>query len=232
MHTWDCVNILIAVSEFQRKILVSGGLPADKVVVKSNFVRSDTWKAERNTENAALFVGRLSMEKGINTLLSAWSSGRIPLRLKIIGDGPMAQEVRTCAAMNTSIEYLGPKPPKVVYNEMAKARFLVFPSEWFETFGRTVIESFSQGSPVLAADFGCVRELVEDGVTGYRFSPGNVDALVAGTFRFSDGEEYEQMRANCRKLFLSKYTADINYPLLMEIYTKAIAERKERGLVR
>jgi glycosyltransferase involved in cell wall biosynthesis len=134
--------------------------------------------------------------------------------------------------MNINIEYLGPKLPKVVYNEMAKAKYLVFPSEWYETFGRTVIEAFSQGTPVLAADLGCVRELVEDGVTGYRFSPGNVDALVAGTFRFSDGEEYERMRTNCRKLFLSKYTADINYPLLMEIYAKAITAQKKRAKAR
>jgi glycosyltransferase involved in cell wall biosynthesis len=231
-HTWDHVDLFVAVSDFQREILVRGGLPSEKVVVKPNFAGSETWKADENREEVALYVGRLSPEKGIRTLLSAWNSGKIPLRLKIIGDGPMAEEVRACAARNASIESMGLQPPEAVYREMAKARFLVFPSEWFETFGRTVIEAFSQGTPVLAADLGGVRELVEEGVTGYRFLPGNADALVAGALRFPGGEDYERMRSACRSLFLRKFTAEINYPLLTKIYARAIAVRKMRQTTR
>jgi glycosyltransferase involved in cell wall biosynthesis len=227
-RTWDGVDLFIAVSGFEREILVRGGLPSKKVVAKPNFVNLETVPAERNTEGAALFVGRLSPEKGIRALLLAWSTGKIPLHLKIIGDGPMSGEVRSCAATNASVEYVGPQPPSVVYREMAKAKFLVFPSEWYETFGRTVVEAFSQGTPVLAADLGGIRELVEEGVTGYRFPPGNVDALVAGALRFSSGLEYEQMRVNCRNLFLGKYTAEINYTLLMNVYAQAITSRKKR----
>jgi glycosyltransferase involved in cell wall biosynthesis len=226
VHTWDAVDLFVAVSDFQREILIRGGLPAQKIVVKPNFVGSDTERAEINKEQFALFVGRLSPEKGIGTLLSAWNTGRIPLRLKIIGDGPMADEVRACAASNTGVEYLGFQPTDAVYREMAKARFLVFPSEWYEALSRTVIEAFSRGTPVLAASLGAVRELVEEGVTGYLFPPGDVDALIAGTLRFPCGEEYEQMRSNCRKLFESKFTAEINYSLLTEIYAKAIAARE------
>jgi glycosyltransferase involved in cell wall biosynthesis len=200
----------------------------EKVVTKPNFVNSDAWNGEKNTEDTALFVGRLSPEKGIRTLLSAWSSGRIPFRLKIIGDGPMAGEVSACAAKNIGVEYLGPQAPEAVYRELTKARFLVFPSECFETFGRTVVEAFSRGTPVLASDLGSVRELVEDGVTGYRFTPENADALAAGALRFPGGEDYERMSTNCRSLYLSKFTAEINYTLLMEVYAKAIAVRKAR----
>jgi len=227
-RTWDRVDLFIAVSDFEREILVGGGLPAGNVVTKQNFADTDTWQAGIVKDELALYVGRLSPEKGVITLLSAWNSGRIPLRLKIIGDGPLAEEVRSCAASNASIEYLGLLKPDAVYHEMARARFLVFPSEWYETFGRTVIEAFAQGTPVLAADLGCARELVEQGVTGYRFPPGDINALVEGTFRFSDGEDYERMRANCRNLFLSKYTAEMNYTLLIGIYHRAIATRKLR----
>jgi glycosyltransferase involved in cell wall biosynthesis len=226
IRTWDRVNLFIAVSDFERDILIRGGLPAEKIFVKPNFVDVDTLETVNISQDAALFVGRLSREKGIKTLLAAWTSGRILHRLKIIGDGPMVDEVRACAVSNSGVEYLGSRPSEAVYREMAKAKYLVFPSEWYETFGRAVVEAFSQGTPVLAADLGCVRELVEDGITGYLFPPGNVDALVAGAFRFSGGENYERMRANCRKQFLSKYTADINYPLLMDVYEKAIAIRK------
>jgi len=227
IRTWDRVNLFIAVSDFEREILIRGGLPADKIVVKPNFVGSTFCSAEMH-EDAALFVGRLSPEKGIITLLSAWNSGKIQLRLKIIGDGPLANEVRSCATSNQWVEYLGLRPADDVYREMAKAKFLVCPSEWYETFGRTVVEAFSQGTPVLAADIGCMHELVEEGVTGYRFSPGSVDALIAGTINFTSGEEYERMRANCRRLFQTKYTADINYPLLMDIYARAIEAQKMR----
>jgi glycosyltransferase involved in cell wall biosynthesis len=228
IRTWDRVSLFIAVSDFEREILVRGGLPAEKVVVKPNFINSESLTVEGNREDVALYVGRLSPEKGIRTLLSAWNSGRIQLRLKIIGDGPLADEVRSCVVSNERVEYLGLRPLDDVYREMAKAKYLVCPSECYETFGRTVVEAFSQGTPVLAADIGCMQELVEEGVLGYRFPPGNVDALVAGALRFSYGEEYERMRANCRKLYLNKYTADINYPLLMEVYSRAIAVRKKR----
>jgi len=231
-HTWDCVDLFIAVSGFERDVLVRSGMAADKIVVKQNFVGSDTWMNETNKESFALFVGRLSPEKGIRTLLAAWNSGRIPLPLKIIGDGPMIDEVRSCTASNISVEYLGAQLPKAVYREMARARFLVFPSEWYETFGRTVIEAFAQGTPVLAADLGGVRELVKEGETGFLFPPGNVDALVAGASRFPIGGDYERMRLNCRNLFLSKYTDKINYSLLANIYSKAREIRKQRRQIR
>lgn len=231
-RTWNAVDLFIAVSDFERKILVDGGLPAERVVVKPNFAGSDTWKAEKSTEDFALFVGRLSPEKGIGTLLSAWEAGRIPFRLKIIGDGPMAEEVRACAAANADVEYLGLQQPDKVYSEMEKAKFLVFPSEWYETFGRTVVEAFSRGTPVLAADLGAVRELVEDGVSGYCFQAGSVDALAAGALRFAAGENYEWMRSNCRSLFLDKYSAEANYGLLTGIYAKAIAARQKRQQAR
>ena len=161
-------------------------------------------------------------------MLSAWDTGKIPLRLKILGDGPMADEVRARAARNTSVEYMGLQTSEAVYQEMAKARFLVFPSEWYEGLSRTVIEAFAQGTPVLAADLGAVCELVEEGVTGYRFPAGNVDALAAGALRFTAGEDYERMCLNCRNLFLSEFTGEVNYSLLMDIYARAIAARRMR----
>ncbi len=231
-HTWDCIDKFIAVSDFERGILVGGGLPAEKIAVKPNYSASHIYTECRPAAAFALFAGRLSPEKGIRTLLSAWRSGRISLKLKIAGDGPLADEVRSSVAQNPNIEYLGMQPPEAVYREMAGARFLVFPSEWYETFGRTIIEAFSQGTPVLAADLGGVRELVEEGVTGYRFAAGNSEALAAGVRRFPDGDRYELMRQRCREEFLSKFTAETNYGLLMDIYGAAAEARRQRGKIR
>ncbi|MGD0547979.1 MAG: glycosyltransferase family 4 protein [Terracidiphilus sp.] len=227
-HTWNRIDQFIAVSRFEREMLIRGGLPGDKIAVKPNFAATDAWSGERPAEDFALYVGRLSPEKGIRTLFSAWNSGRIPLRLRMIGDGPMIGEVISCASTNHLVESLGAQPREAVYREMAKAKFLVFPSECYETFGRSVAEAFSLGTPALAADLGSVRELVEDGMTGYRFAPGNADALIAGALRFAGGDEHERMRANCRNVFLSNYTAEINYKMLMDIYSSAIENRKRR----
>jgi len=231
-HTWDHIDLFIAVSGFEKEVLVRGGVAAEKIVVKQNFVGSDTWRKETSTESFALFVGRLSPEKGIKTLLAAWNSKKIPLPLKIIGDGPMINEVRSSAASNISVEYLGAQLPEAVYNEMARARLLVFPSEWFETFGRTMIEAFAQGTPVLAADLGGVREIVKEGKTGFLFPPGNIDALIAGVFRFPIGGDYERMRLNCRSVFLSRFTSEVNYTMLIDIYARAIANRRLRQRTR
>ncbi len=226
--TWDRVDLFIAVSAFEREILIRGGLPAEKIVVKPNFARAKSWAAEEQREDAALFVGRLSPEKGIRTLLAAWETGGMPLRLKIIGDGPLREQVRSRAAAGNGIEYLGPQPPEAVDRAMARARILIFPSECFETFGRTVVEAFAQGTPVLAADLGAARELVEEGVTGFRFPPRDAAALAAGVLRFPRGEDYERMRAHCRGLFLSRFTAEINYARLMEIYAQTMAFSRKR----
>lgn len=228
LRIWDRVDLFLAVSGFQREILLRAGWPEEKVAVKPNFVHADLQTDDGNAEDFALYVGRLSPEKGIRTLLSAWNAGKIQSRLKIIGDGPMRDEVLRCASANPRVEYLGRKLPEDVYREMAKARFLVFPSEWFETFGLTIVEAFAQGTPVLAADLGCARELVEESVTGHRFQPGNPEALALGATRFSLGEDYQRMRTNCRNLFLSKFTAEINYTLLTDLYARAVSARMAR----
>ena len=226
--TWNKVDRFIAVSSYEREILIQGGMPADKVVVKPNYVGLFAPSAGGGARDYALYAGRLSEEKGIGTLLSAWNSKAIPLRLKIAGDGPMKNKVLACSADNSAIEYIGRLTSDAVYQEMSNARFLVFPSEWYETFGRTIVEAFAQGTPVLAADLGAARELVVDGVTGYLFSPGDAGALVNGALRFFQ-PNYEQLRENCRGSYLRNYTEESNYPLLMNIYAGAIDARKRRS---
>ncbi len=230
-RTWDKVDRFIAVSAFQRDLLVKGGLPADRLTVKPNHAAVTAPPTPPPIGDHALYAGRLSPEKGLRTLLAAWGTGRLPMGLKVIGDGPLEAEVRAHAASNPRIEVLGRLPSEAVYREMARARFLVFPSEWYETFGRTMIEAFAQGTPVLAADIGGARELVEDGVTGYRYEAGNPDALAAGALRFAPGAAYEAMRAACRRRYQSDFTADVNYGQLMAVYAQAIEARrlKSRG---
>nr|WP_259331163.1 glycosyltransferase family 4 protein [Thermus thermophilus] len=218
LRTWNLVDRFIALTEFARQKFVEGGLPAEKIVVKPNFVHPDPGPGE-GRGGYALFVGRLSPEKGVRTLLRAWAllGGRVPL--KVVGDGPLADEVREAARRLPGVEWLGRKSPKEVYALMGEAAFLVFPSEWYETFGRVAIEAFAKGTPVVASRIGAVGEVTEDGRTGLHFRPGDPEDLAAKVeWLLAHPEELARMRKEARAEYETKYTAERNYEQLMAIY--------------
>jgi glycosyltransferase involved in cell wall biosynthesis len=144
LGTWNLVDRFIALTEFARQKFIEGGFPPEKISVKPNFVHPDPGPGE-GRGGYALFVGRLSPEKGLGTLLMAWErlGGKVPL--KIVGDGPLAPEVQEAQKRIPGVEWLGRKAPEEVYALMGEASFLVFPSEWYETFGRVAIEAFAKG---------------------------------------------------------------------------------------
>jgi glycosyltransferase involved in cell wall biosynthesis len=215
------VNIYIALTHFAREKLIQGGLPADKIVIKPNFVHPDPGVG-KGAGGYALYVGRLSVEKGLDTLLKAWDSlgDRIPL--KIVGDGPLSDLVVAAQQQNPSIEWLGRKSMAEVHELMGDAQVLIFPSKWYETFGRVAVEAFAKGTPVIASKIGAIAELVDHGRTGLHFAPGNPTDLAANMEWFlSHSAEANQMRQTVRMEYEEKYTAECNYSRLMEIYTLA-----------
>jgi glycosyltransferase involved in cell wall biosynthesis len=219
----EMVDAYIALTEFSRQKLVEAGLPAEKIVVKPNFVHPDPGIG-RGRGQYALFVGRLSEEKGLSTLLAAWGriGGRLPL--KIVGDGPLGDVVAESAQSLDGVERLGRKDLREVYELMADAVVLIFPSECYETFGRVAVEAFAKGTPVIAANLGGIGEIVEHGRTGFHFEPGNVDDLVAQVERvLSNGSALGPMRQAARAEYEAKYTAERNYEMLAKIYERAMA---------
>jgi glycosyltransferase involved in cell wall biosynthesis len=226
MRTWArAVNVYVALTEFARGKFVAGGLPARKIVVKSNFVEAGVVPGGGRGD-FALFVGRLSPEKGVGTLLRAWRS--LPdVPLKVVGDGPLLDEVRAVARERpggVNVEALGRLPRREVFGLMRRARFLVFPSEWYEGFPLTIAEAFACGTPVVASRLGAMAEIVEDGRTGLLFSPGDSEDLAAKARRAWEHEaEAEEMRRGARREYEEKYTAERNYHALMGIYERAAA---------
>lgn len=222
MRTWtEMVDVYIALTEFARQKFIQGGIPAEKIVVKPNFVHSDIGCGE-GRGGYALFVGRLSTEKGIDTLLATWKllAGQIPL--KIVGDGPLASQVTEAVKKLDCVEWLGRRPVQEVYALMGNAMLLIFPSKWYETFGRVAIEAFAKGTPVIAANIGAITELIEHGRTGFLFCPGDSEDLAAKVeWALAHPRELAQMRREARIEFESKYTAKENYRRLMEIYALA-----------
>lgn len=227
MQTWSkMVNVYIALTEFARQKFIQGGLSAEKILVKPNFVYPDPGIGE-GRGGYGLFVGRLSSEKGIDTLLRAWEQlgGRVPL--KIVGDGPLAERVAMASERLPGVMWLGRRPVEEVYELMGEAAFLVFPSEWYETFGRVAIEAFAKGTPVIAARIGAIAELVKSGRTGLYFCPGDPEDLAAQVeWALTRPVELAQMRQEARTEFEAKYTAEQNYQTLMEIYQTVLRGTK------
>ncbi|MEB3219548.1 MAG: glycosyltransferase family 4 protein [Nostocales cyanobacterium 94392] len=221
MNTWaKMVDLYITLTEFARQKFIAGGIPAEKIVVKPNFVRPEP-EVGNGSGGYALFVGRLSVEKGLDTLLNAWEHLDHQIPLKIVGDGPLADQVVAATKRLPLVEWLGRKPMAQVHELMGEAKFLVFPSKWYETFGRVAIEAFAKGTPVIAANIGAIAELVDSGRTGLHFRPGDaLDLADKVKWILVNPEKLAQMRKQARLEFEAKYTADRNYQQLMEIYQK------------
>jgi glycosyltransferase involved in cell wall biosynthesis len=230
LGTWrNVVDRYIALTEFGRQKFIEGGLPADKIAVKPNFVYPDPGPGS-GAGGDAVFVGRLSAEKGLETLLDAWKDlgSRVPL--KIVGDGPLAAIVQSAAAANFGLEWLGKQSLDAVYELIGAAAFLVLPSKCYENFPRVICEAFAKGTPVVASNVGPMTRLVEHGRTGLLFEPGNSADLAAQVRRLTgDHRELARMRQEARQEHELNYTAEANYRTLMGIYERAIGKGESSG---
>ena len=223
--TWKkSVDAYLALTSFVRQKLIEGGFPEAKIFVKGNFVHPDPQPGPGDG-NYAIFVGRLSPEKGIATILAAWQKLGNLLPLRIVGDGPEAENVRKAAANNSSIQWLGRKPMEEVLELVGNASFLVFPSLWYEGQPKVLLESFAKGTPVLASRLGSMIELVDE-ENGLLFNPGDANDLAAAVSRIlSDPDSLKDKRRGVRRRFEDAFTADRNYDNMLEVYRKAVANR-------
>ena len=172
LGTWTRkVDAYVALSQFARDCFVAGGLPAEKVHVKPNFLPESPVSRARPGDYA-LFVGRLSPEKGVLEMLQAWHHlSHIPL--VVVGDGPLYDPASRLVRQSgsTHIKLLGQLNADDTQAQMKSARFLVFPSRWYEPFGMTLLEAAACGVPAVASRIGGVPELVVEGETGLLFDP-------------------------------------------------------------
>jgi glycosyltransferase involved in cell wall biosynthesis len=226
--TWDRVTTYIALSEFSRSVFVRGGLSADRIVVKPNFIEPDPG-GRRADGDAFVFVGRLAPEKGLDTLLRAWSLVPQDVRIVIVGDGPMAAGVEEAAAMHGNIEMLGRRDRQEVLSIMAASRAVIVPSVWYEGAPLTVLEAFGCGAPVIASRLGSLEEAIDHGRTGLHFAPGRADELAgAVTWMTKHADEARAMGNAARAEYLSRYTGKRNYADLLSIYKGALAAAEFR----
>jgi glycosyltransferase involved in cell wall biosynthesis len=233
LRLWDRhVDAFIALSEFQRDLMVRAGLPKSRVWVKPNFYPGTPAQVPwSERENSVVFVGRLSEEKGVGHLLDAWLAwGSDAPELRIVGDGPLRQalEVRAKANAQGRITFLGQVPAAEAEAEIARARLLVLPSVWFEGFPMVLREAFAFGTPAAVSDIGPLPRIVQDGRTGVVFRPGDQASLLAVVRTAWEQADLGRMSDLARREFEENYAEAANHLQLMAIYRQAIAVQKER----
>ncbi|MGY2896944.1 glycosyltransferase family 4 protein [Deinococcus sp. UYEF24] len=228
LHTWQKkVDVFVCLTEFAKNVFVIGGIPEEKIFIKPNFIKTDPGQGKGHGDYY-IFVGRLTEEKGVRTLLEAWKELPQFLGLKIIGDGPMAETLKKEATAMHNIEFLGRLPAEQAYEVIGEARALILPSKWFETFGRVAVEAFAKGIPVIASDIGAVAEVVTENKTGYLFRPGDSKHLTERIRQLEAmPEERRRMGLNARAEFEKYYTAERNYEMMMEIYELALERNSQ-----
>jgi glycosyltransferase involved in cell wall biosynthesis len=221
LRTWQRkVDIYVALTNFARTKYVQAGLPDQQIMVKPNFVMPDPLPGEHQA-GFALFVGRLSAEKGVELLLQTLS--RLPdIPVKIVGDGPLSERVHEFSAKSNSIQCLGRLDREATLGLMRDARLLVFPSESYEGFPRVIVEAFACGLPVIASALGAAAEIVADHSTGLLFSAGDpVDLANKLKWAWDQPVVIEELGHKARKEYELKYAAERNYQILMDIYQRA-----------
>jgi glycosyltransferase involved in cell wall biosynthesis len=227
-RTWTYgIDSYIALSQFSRSKILQAGLPAESVFVKPNFVHPDPGISTGSREYA-VFIGRLSPEKRVGTILKAWTQLAKPIELRIIGEGPDAVALQQEATRRglTNVHFHGYLPRDQALTILRGAHFLIFPSELYENFPMTIAEAFACGVPVICSKLGAMQEIVEDYRTGLHFTPGDADDLAAKVeWAWNHPERMRKMGDEAREEYKSKYTAEKNYTLLKEIYQHALAGR-------
>jgi glycosyltransferase involved in cell wall biosynthesis len=224
LRTWqNKVDIYVALNNYGKQLFVKGGIPAEKIMVSPNAIDPDP-EPGNQLGNFVLYIGRLSKEKGLFTLLDAWKlmSG---ISLKIIGDGPLMMDLvkKTETEHINNILFLGRKAHEETLSILKNARLLIFPSEWLETFGLGIIEAFACGVPVIASKQKTIEEIIQHGENGFLFEPGNASALAQTVRECWDKTDLlTAMGAKARNSFVTKYSKTQKYDSLMEIYERAI----------
>ena len=226
LGTWsERVARYIVLSEFAAAKLGEVRVPQKRIRVKPNFV------VDHGTGDGhggyGLFVGRLSEEKGLETLMAADRSRSLPFPIHIAGDGPMRAAVeRACARPGSRLVYAGLQTEAGVRALMKAATVLLAPSLWYEGFPMVIVEAFSLGLPVIASRIGGLPEIVEHGVCGMLPSPGDGNAL-AGALESLDrmtAAQTASMRHAARTRYFERYAEPANYRMLSAIYLEAVGD--------
>ncbi|MFH8700940.1 glycosyltransferase [Streptomyces chartreusis] len=230
---WSGVERFLCISAAQRDVLVRAGMPAERLVVKHNFV-PDPDDHRSGAGEHVLYLGRLAEAKGVRLLMTAWdelaAAGGVGVPLVIAGTGPLEQEMTAWAAGRDDVRYAGLYDTAECRKAIARSVAVVAPSTWLEAFGLVVVEAMAAGVPVVAAGHGAFVELVEDGVTGLLHRPGESGSLASCIRRIAAGpDRNREMGRAARRRYELGFSPAVGLERLVEEYRTAIAGRSAQA---
>lgn len=235
------IDRVIAPSRFMRSKLIEGGWPEDKVVFLQNFADDAILDRAANAgadttdrENPyLLFFGRLSAEKGVDTLLRAFDAAlpSLPqnMRLVVVGDGPDAADLKTLASSlgcASHVEFAGYQTGGALQAYVERASLAIASSRWRENMPYSIVEALAAGTPVIGTNIGGIPELVDEGKTGFICEPGDVpsmaNAISRGTHAFLEQAAYSMLQRNCRSYVMENCSREKFMNDLVNLYKESI----------
>lgn len=221
IRTFDRVDRFVVLSEFQRQKLSLAGLDSERMVVRRNFA----WPAERRSGPGEYFLtlGRLSAEKGLDTVVGSWRS---PLPLLVVGDGPERARLEEIA--RPGVEFRGAVEPDEAAGLLRRARALLYPSRWYEGSPRAVIEALAAGVPVIASDIGGLPEHVSHDLSGLLAPVDDADAWVEAVEALADDATSERLGQGAYESWRESFSPEVALSSLEQIYREAIEHGESR----
>ena len=222
--TWNKIDAYVCLTSFAVDVFQKSnfGISKERFIVKPNFTTVVENHNAVKRENHFLFIGRLSEEKGIETLIKAFQDSSFIL--KIAGDGPLKENVLKACEMSSNIIYLGNLPKEKIIEELYKCQALIFPSVWYEGMPMSIIEAFSTSTPVIASRIGAMTSMISDGVNGFLFESGNENNLLVTVNKFNtlSTSEKEQINLNTYHSYQTQYSPKLQKAYFHSIYNKVL----------
>ncbi|MDQ2751575.1 MAG: glycosyltransferase [Bacteroidota bacterium] len=233
--TFKKVDRYIVLNEQSRSLFLASDLQLQKnqLIMKPNFIQSGTTEPNALARgNHYLYIGRLSVEKGIDVLLKAFAVNGFPLT--IIGDGPLRDEVLVAKAANPLITWMGYQGKEVIEEQLRRCNAVIVPSVCYEGMPLTIVEAFAAGTPVITSKLGAMQTIVTHNCNGLLFTPNNWESLNKQLQRwqgFNEAKKHE-FSGHALHTYKSKYTPQKNLSSLLSIYNEAMANSKTMYVVK
>ncbi|TWD92379.1 glycosyltransferase involved in cell wall biosynthesis [Neobacillus bataviensis] len=217
------IDMFITPSNFYREKMIEWGFPAEKIVHIPNFVDPNQFTPSWEYEDYFLYIGRLSEEKGIFTLLQAVNETQTNTKVKIAGTGPLQEELEKFIQQNnlsSKVELLGFQSGSNLEQLVKNSKAVIMPSEWYENGPLALIESFAYGKLVIGSDIGGIPEHIDKGQNGFLFTPKNYNELasIMNKVNTFENSKLKTMGISARKKVEDIYNNDYYMDKLLKIY--------------
>ncbi|HIK38817.1 MAG: glycosyltransferase [Geminocystis sp.] len=218
---FDSVDYFFVLTDFQKEKVKSLGISENRIIAKPNSLRIPLELQKQKEKQGYIYVGRLEESKGIYELLKVWSRLDRRFVLTVIGGGKLERELKNKFMGCDNVIFKGVCTREETLENMAKSKYLIQPSLWYETFGLTIIEAMSVGTPVIGFDIGTRKDFIKNGVNGFLCTPSTFEETIRMSLEYPEYDTLSQNAMKTAKLYHDDYIIEQQ----IEAYKKILEER-------